>query len=70
MIGSKSLFIPGIVLLSLGATLQAGATGAVQAIKVSVRLAVAGDSRSYVPDDDHEVEVVDADSTLPRTRRN
>ena len=70
MLGTRSLFIPGIVLLSLGATLQAGATGAVQAIKVSVRLAVAGDSRSYVPDDDQGAEVIDAEATLPRTRRN
>jgi hypothetical protein len=39
MLGSKLLLIPGIVLLALGFTLQAGATGAVRAIKMSVTLA-------------------------------
>jgi hypothetical protein len=38
MLGSPSLFIPGIFLLVVGATLQAGATGAVRAIKMSVSL--------------------------------
>ncbi len=38
MLGSKALLIPGIVLVALGATLQAGATGAVRAIKMSVKL--------------------------------
>ena len=38
MLGSKALFIPGIFVLSLGVTLQAGATGAVRAIKMSVKL--------------------------------
>ena len=33
------LFILGVVLLSLGLTLQAGATGAVKAIKMSAKLA-------------------------------
>ena len=33
-----SLLIPGIVLLAIGATLQAGATGAVSAIKMSASL--------------------------------
>ncbi len=33
-----SLLIPGIVLLAIGATLQAGATGAVRAIKMSASL--------------------------------
>ncbi|HWX87313.1 MAG TPA: hypothetical protein VNX67_03980 [Solirubrobacteraceae bacterium] len=40
MLGSKYLLIPGIVALTLGFTLQAGATGAVRAIKMSVKLAV------------------------------
>jgi hypothetical protein len=40
MLGSRVLFIPGIVLLTLGFTLQAGATGAVKAIKMSVSLVV------------------------------
>ena len=69
MLGTRSLFIPGIVLLSLGATLQAGATGAAQAIKVSVRLAMTGE-QSYVPGDEPDAKAIDADATLHRTRRN
>ena len=38
MLGSKVLLIPGIVLIALGVTLQAGATGAVRAIKMSASL--------------------------------
>jgi hypothetical protein len=38
MLGSKVLLIPGIVAIALGFTLQAGATGAVRAIKMSVTL--------------------------------
>ena len=38
MLGSDVLLIPGIVLIALGVTLQAGATGAVRAIKLSVKL--------------------------------
>ena len=40
MLGSRTLLIPGIILLVLGVTLQAGATGAVRAIKMSVSLVV------------------------------
>lgn len=40
MLGSKYLLIPGIVALTLGFTLQAGATGAVRAIKMSLTLTV------------------------------
>jgi hypothetical protein len=39
MLGSKLLLIPGIVALTLGFALQAGATGAVRAIKMSAVLA-------------------------------
>ena len=39
MLGSKVLFIPGIFVLAVGVTLQASATGAVRAIKLSVKLA-------------------------------
>jgi hypothetical protein len=39
MLGSRALLIPGIFLLAFGFTLQAGATGAVRAIKMSARLA-------------------------------
>ena len=38
MLGSKVLLIPGIFLLAVGITLQAGATGAVRAIKLSASL--------------------------------
>lgn len=38
MIGSKVLLIPGIVLIVIGVTLEAGATGAVRAIKLSAGL--------------------------------
>jgi uncharacterized membrane protein len=38
MLGSSVLLIPGIIVLALGVTLQAGATGAVRAIKMSVSL--------------------------------
>ena len=39
MLGSKVLFIPGILVFAVGVTLQASATGAVRAIKMSVKLA-------------------------------
>jgi hypothetical protein len=45
MLGSKVLFIPGIFVFAVGVTLQAGATGAVRAIKMSVSL-TAGRRRS------------------------
>jgi hypothetical protein len=38
MLGSKALLIPGIFVFAIGITLQAGATGAVRAIKMSVSL--------------------------------
>jgi hypothetical protein len=38
MLGSKALLIPGIIVLAVGATLQAGATGAVRAVKLSASL--------------------------------
>lgn len=41
MLGSKLLLIPGIILLALGFTLEAGATGAVRAIKLSATLVTA-----------------------------
>lgn len=40
MLGSSILLIPGILLIAVGVTLQAGATGAVRAIKMSVKLTV------------------------------
>ena len=38
MLGSKVLFIPGILFVAIGVTLEAGATGAVRAIKLSAGL--------------------------------
>ncbi len=40
MLGIRYLLVPGIIFLALGVTLQAGATGAVKAIKMSAKLAV------------------------------
>jgi hypothetical protein len=37
---SDALFALGVVLLAIGLTLQAGATGAVKAIKMSAKLAM------------------------------
>jgi hypothetical protein len=39
MLGSRVLFIPGVIVLAVGAALQAGATGAVRAIKLNAALA-------------------------------
>ncbi len=38
MLGSHLLFIPGIVVMTIGVTLQAGATGAVKTVKMSAKL--------------------------------
>jgi hypothetical protein len=38
MLGSNVLFIPGILVLTVGAILQAGATGAVKTVKMSAKL--------------------------------
>ena len=38
MLGSKLLFVPGIILLAVGATLMAAATGAVKTVRLSARL--------------------------------
>jgi hypothetical protein len=46
MLGSKILLIPGIFLLAIGITLQAGATGAVRAIKLSAKLLTTGSPRT------------------------
>jgi hypothetical protein len=39
MLGTQLLLIPGVVLLTFAAVLQAGATGAVKAVKMSTSLA-------------------------------
>jgi len=38
MLGSRALLIPGLLLLAVAIPLQAGATGAVSALKMSVSL--------------------------------
>jgi hypothetical protein len=38
MLGSRALFIPGLVVLAFGATVQAAATGAVKTVKMSAKL--------------------------------
>ena len=53
MLGSKILFVPGIVVLTVGVTLQAGATGAVRAVKMSARLTV---------DPSHKAKLTSAES--------
>jgi len=45
LLGSHALFVFGVVLLALGLALQAGATGAVKAIKMSAKLARAASTR-------------------------
>ena len=49
MLGSSVLLIPGIFVLALGVTLQAGATGAVRAIKMSASLTATGGDRTAPP---------------------
>jgi len=39
MLGSHTLFIPGVILFAIGLTLQAGATSAVKTVKMSAKLA-------------------------------
>jgi hypothetical protein len=41
MLGSKALLIPGIIVVAVGATLQAAATGAVKTVKMSAKLLAA-----------------------------
>jgi len=50
MLGSKVLLIPGIFVFALGITLQAGATGAVRAIKVSASLTAGRRLHAAPPD--------------------
>jgi hypothetical protein len=54
MLGSKVLFIPGLVVVAFGATIQAAATGAVKAVKMSVKLVASDHLRAHdapVPSD-------------------
>jgi hypothetical protein len=48
MLGSSALFIPGIFVVAVGFTLQAGATGAVKAVKLSAHLVAGGASTADV----------------------
>jgi hypothetical protein len=50
MLGSKVLLVPGIFVLAIGITLQAGATGAVRAIKMSVSLTAGRPPKQAPPD--------------------
>jgi hypothetical protein len=56
MLGSKALFIPGIFVLTLGVTLQAGATGAVRAIKMSATLTADASRKGLGPEQAEHVE--------------
>jgi hypothetical protein len=38
MLGSSAFFIPGVIVLAIGLTLQAGATGAVKTVKMTAKL--------------------------------
>jgi hypothetical protein len=49
MLGVHALFIPGVIILAIGLTLQAGATGAVKAVKMSAKL-VAGNHPEASPE--------------------
>jgi hypothetical protein len=46
MLGSRVLLIPGICVIAIGVTLQAGTAGAVRAIKMTTKLAVTGEPES------------------------
>ncbi|HEX6696585.1 MAG TPA: hypothetical protein VF080_07320 [Solirubrobacteraceae bacterium] len=58
MLGSHALFIPGLFVVALGFTLQAGATGAVKAVKLSAHLVAGGAST-------HDVAVETAREPVP-----
>lgn len=53
MLGSKVLLVPGIFVFAIGITLQAGATGAVRAIKMSVSLTAGRHFREPAPPEAH-----------------
>jgi hypothetical protein len=63
MLGSHALLIPGIVVVALAATLQAGATGAVKTVKMSAKLLDSqpprpSDEPAPERDDGHEERLV------------
>jgi hypothetical protein len=47
MIGSKVLFIPGIILLIIGGTPEAGTVDAVRTVKMSTKLLAQGNRTDY-----------------------
>jgi hypothetical protein len=49
MLGSPTLFIPGIVVVSVATALQAGATGAVKTVKMSAKLLAPASRPSSAP---------------------
>jgi hypothetical protein len=49
MLGSRFLFVPGLIVVTVGFTVQAGATSAVKAVKMSAKL-VAGHQLTDSPD--------------------
>jgi hypothetical protein len=49
MLGSSTLFIPGILVVSLAAVLQTGATGAVKTVKMSAKLLAPPSRASSAP---------------------
>ena len=64
MLGSKLLFVPGLVILAVGATVQAAATGAVKAVKMSAKL-VATDPRKQPPPPVLGVPVAEIEAVKP-----
>jgi len=64
MLGSKLLFVPGLVILAVGATVQAAATGAVKAVKMSAKL-VATDPRKQPPPPVLGVPVAEIEAVEP-----
>jgi hypothetical protein len=58
MLGSKALLIPGVIFIAIGATLQAGATGAVRAIKMSVSLNPRGSANDAPQEESEPLEAV------------
>ena len=49
MLGSSALLVPGIIVIAVGFALQAGATGAVKAVKMSATLVAGGASAGDAP---------------------
>jgi hypothetical protein len=59
MLGSRYLLIPGIFVLAVGVTLQAGATGAVRAIKMSMSLAAGRSPEDIAGEHDETLQVAE-----------